>query len=173
MCYNRTMLVKKEDKTNKSPIVIAICGYKNSGKTTLIESLLPILTEQGFLTAVIKHHGHKFDPDIPGTDTYRFNHRGAIGTVITDDDCFMLVKNQYKSPEELINYFPEADIILLEGYKEYPFPKIEMRRYEEILDCDRSSVIAIVSDLEIIDTDVTVFKYNELENIASFIASFS
>ena len=152
-------------------IIVSISGRKNSGKTTLIESLLPIFTNKGYITAVVKHHGHKFDPDIPGTDTYRFNHNGAIGTVITDDDCFMLVKNQYKTPEELIKYFPEADILLLEGYKEYSFPKIEMRRTEEPLDCDKDTVIAIVSDIENIDSDVPVFKYNELEKIAEFIAA--
>ena len=152
-------------------IIIAISGRKNSGKTTLIESLLPIFTSKGLVTAVVKHHGHKFDPDIPGTDTYRFNHNGAIGTVITDDDCFMLVKNQYKSPVELIEYFPEADIILMEGYKEYDFPKIEMRRTEEPLECDSNTVIAIVSDINNIDSIVPVFKYNELEKIAGFIAA--
>ena len=160
------------NETNKKKqIVVAICGYKNSGKTTLIESLLPILTEKGFVTAVVKHHGHKFDPDIPGTDTYRFNHNGAIGTVITDDDCFMLVKNQYKTPKELIEYFPEADIILLEGYKEYDFPKIEMRRFDEVLDCNRDSIIAIVSDLSEIYTNVPIFKYGEIITIADFIAN--
>lgn len=156
---------------SKKPTVIAVSGRKNSGKTTLIESLLPILTGKGYVTAVVKHHGHKFDPDIPGTDTYRFNHNGAVGTVITDDDCFMLVKNQYKTPEELIDYFPEADIILLEGYKEYHFPKIEMRRTEEPLDCDIETIIAIVSDFDNIDADVPVFKYDALEDIADFIAA--
>ena len=164
---------ENSNSKKKKPVAIAVCGTKNTGKTTLIESLLPILTGQGYVVAVVKHHGHKFDPDIPGTDTYRFNHNGAIGTVITDDDCFMLVKNQFKSPEELIEYFPEADIVILEGYKESSFPKIEMRRYNEPLDIDPDTVVAIVSDIPDIETEVPVFKYDELDETADFIIGFA
>lgn len=52
--------------------VVQICGYKNSGKTTLIAALLPLLKEQGLRVAVIKHDSHGFDIDHKGTDTFRF-----------------------------------------------------------------------------------------------------
>lgn len=66
----------------KQTQIFAISGVKNSGKTTLITRLLPILSGQGLLVATIKHDGHDFNADVPGTDTYRHFHAGAYGTAI-------------------------------------------------------------------------------------------
>ena len=107
--------------TLKSPVVICVSGLKNSGKTALIEALIPLLAEEGVRTAVIKHHGHGFGdeiPDKPGTDTYRFLACGACGTVVYDDHTLALVKRQSMRPEELAAFFPDADLILIEGAKE-------------------------------------------------------
>ena len=68
------------------PVIFAISGEKNSGKTTLIEAVLPILTERGYRVAVIKHDGHSFEPDVSGTDTRRFFDAGAIGTAVFDSE---------------------------------------------------------------------------------------
>ena len=107
--------------TLKSPAVICVSGLKNSGKTALIEALIPLLAAEGVRTAVIKHHGHGFGaeiPDKPGTDTYRFLACGACGTVVYDDYTIALVKRQSMRPEELAAFFPDADLILIEGAKE-------------------------------------------------------
>lgn len=64
------------------PRIIAICGTKNSGKTTLITRLLPVLTGKGYKVAVIKHDGHDFACDVPGTDSYRFTENGAYGVAV-------------------------------------------------------------------------------------------
>jgi molybdopterin-guanine dinucleotide biosynthesis protein B len=160
---------------NNSQKVIAVCGIKNSGKTRLIEALLPILNAKGHKVAVIKHHGHKLDPDVPGTDTYRFSHNGAYATVITDDECYMLVKNLPSTTEDMIALFPEADIILLEGYKAGPYPKIELRRESpEPIATDSSTVIAIVRDGDIPPSlrCVPVFSSDDFNSIAEFISTF-
>jgi molybdopterin-guanine dinucleotide biosynthesis protein B len=155
----------------KEPAVLAVSGRKNSGKTTCIEKLLPFLTREGVRTGVIKHHGHEFDPDVPGTDTYRFFHNGAIGTVITDDDNFMLVKRGPVDDQTLIGYFEEADLILLEGYKRSAWPKIEMMRHIKEPDCDPATLVAVVSD----DADcavpegVPVFRFGDYEGIVALI----
>jgi molybdopterin-guanine dinucleotide biosynthesis protein B len=155
----------------KKPFVIAVSGRKNSGKTTCVESILPLLAKAGVQTAVIKHHGHVLDPDIPGTDTYRFFHNGAIGTVISDDNCFMLVKRRETDEEALMEYFPEAELILLEGYKQSPWPKIEMLRHISEPDCDPATLIAVVSD----DPDcrapkgVPAFRFGDYEGLATLI----
>jgi molybdopterin-guanine dinucleotide biosynthesis protein B len=157
---------------SNSQKVIAICGVKNSGKTRLIEALLPILEAMGHKVAVIKHHGHKLDPDVPGTDTYRFSHNGAYATVITDDECYMLVKNLPSNTDEMIALFPEADIILLEGYKNSPYPKIELRRESaEPVATDQSTVIAIIRDEDIPPSSrcVPIFSSNDFNSVAEFI----
>jgi molybdopterin-guanine dinucleotide biosynthesis protein B len=159
----------------KTPAVIAVSGRKNSGKTTCIEGLLPLLTKAGVKTAVIKHHGHEFDPDVPGTDTSRFFHNGAIGTAITDDGNFMLVKRGRTDEHVLIGYFPEADLILLEGYKRSAWPKIEMMRDLETPDCDPATLIAVVGDgaarraPENLPADLPAFRYGDYEGIAALI----
>jgi molybdopterin-guanine dinucleotide biosynthesis protein B len=160
---------------NKKQIVVAVCGSKNSGKTTLIEGVLPHLARAGFRVAVIKHHGHKLDPDVPGTDTYRFNHGGAFGTVITDDECYMLVRREKTDENDLIKLFPDADIILLEGYKESAWSKIEMRRDASVSVCNPDSVIAVVADAEpapdTVRTGTPVFAYSDFEGVAKFIVA--
>ncbi len=106
------------------PSVFAVSGEKNSGKTTLIEALLPILKERGYRVAVIKHDGHSFEPDVPGTDTRRFFDAGAVGTAVYDGEKFMLVKRQAVDERQLFEAFPDADIILIEGLKHSGYPKV-------------------------------------------------
>ena len=107
-----------EMKEQKGQLILAVSGVKNSGKTTLIASLLSKLKQKGLKAAVIKHDGHEFEADIPGTDTWRFGEAGACGTLVFSGTKYMMVKYQ-PSPEtdELIACFPEADVVLLEGFK--------------------------------------------------------
>ena len=133
------------------PLVIAVSGVKNSGKTTLIEAMLPLLAEAGLRVAVIKHDGHCFDPDPPGTDTGRFMAAGAAGTAIFDGEKFKVVKKQPVTEEFLIAQFPEADLILLEGFKYTPWPKLEVVRGEisQAPVSDPATLLALVTDLEL------------------------
>ena len=70
-------------------IFFAISGVKNSGKTTLITKLLPVLTDRGLKVATIKHDGHDFQTDVPGTDTFAHFQAGAYGTVVFSDHKYM------------------------------------------------------------------------------------
>lgn len=109
--------------------IVAVCGKKNSGKTTLITRLVPELTERGYKVAVIKHDGHDFTCDVPGTDSYKFSQTGAYGVaVFSENRMFIQRIGTGETEKELITMFPEADIILLEGFKNYPYPKIEIVR---------------------------------------------
>jgi molybdopterin-guanine dinucleotide biosynthesis protein B len=113
----------------KKQKVIAVCGIKNSGKTTLIERLVSYLTEHGQKVAVIKHDGHDFSCDIPGTDSYRMTQAGAYGTAVYSDHRIFVHKVGTGEREtELMTLFPEADIIILEGMKDSAYPKIEVIR---------------------------------------------
>lgn len=110
-------------------MIIVICGIKNSGKTTLIRKLIPGLNALGFKVATIKHDGHEFESDVPGTDSYYHQKAGAYGTAVFSKNQFMITKKQERvTPEQLAGFFPEADLILIEGCKESSYPKIEVIR---------------------------------------------
>lgn len=109
--------------------VVVVCGVKNSGKTTLLEGIVRELTERAMRVAVIKHDGHDFTCDIPGTDSYRLKEAGAYGAAVFSGSRIFLHKTgTMEKAEELIQMFPEADIILIEGMKESTYPKIEVIR---------------------------------------------
>lgn len=137
-------------KEQKGQLILAVSGVKNSGKTTLIASLLSKLKQKGLKAAVIKHDGHEFEADIPGTDTWRFGEAGACGTLVFSGTKYMMVKYQ-PAPEtdELIACFPEADVVLLEGFKYSEYPKIEVirRGNSSRSVCDPRFLLGIVTDL--------------------------
>ncbi|MFW2487793.1 molybdopterin-guanine dinucleotide biosynthesis protein B [Clostridium chromiireducens] len=133
------------------PIVIAISGIKNSGKTTIITRLIPRLINLGYKVATIKHDGHDFQGDVEGTDSYRHKEAGAYGTAVFSNSKFMIIKEQNNiSERELIEHFKEADIILLEGFKYSNYPKIEVVRKEISNNyvSKKETLIAIVTDLD-------------------------
>lgn len=108
----------------KEPLLYAVSGRKNSGKTTLITQLIPELKKAGLHVATIKHDGHDFEGDVPGTDSYRHRQAGAYGTAIYSDNRFLILKQQGQITErDLVQAFPEADVILLEGFKNSHYQK--------------------------------------------------
>ena len=112
------------DYKKQVPFVFAVCGYKNSGKTTLITATIPELIRRGFRVAVIKHDGHDFEPDVPGTDSFRHRQAGAYGTAVYSANRYMVTKETSGMDERaLMEIFPEADIILIEGLKGSHYPK--------------------------------------------------
>ena len=78
----------------KAPFLIAVSGVKNSGKTTLITKLIPILKMYGLRVATIKHDGHDFEADVPGTDTHAHMQAGAYGTAVFSKTKYMIVKQE-------------------------------------------------------------------------------
>lgn len=110
-------------------IVVNVCGVKNSGKTALMVRLIRRLTELGYRVAALKHDGHDFTCDVPGTDSFRFDEAGAYGTaVVSASQCFVHRRNTGETLPDLVRFFPEADVVLIEGLKEMPGPKIEVIR---------------------------------------------
>lgn len=122
----------------KMPVIFAISGYKNSGKTTLMVKLVKALTAAGYKVATIKHDGHDFTPDVPGTDSYRHGEAGAYGRAVFSEKRWMVTKaqpadvSQKITEQDLITMFPEADCILLEGFKHSSWPKYFCKYPEEI-----------------------------------------
>jgi len=140
-------------RRQETPPVIAVSGVKNVGKTTFLEHLIPLLTEKGLKVAVLKHDGHEFQPDDPGTDTDRLRKAGAIGTAICSATQ-LRVGRDWTLPgaetavRKLSSAFPDADLILCEGFKNSNFKKIELIRTDVSTAsvCDRETLLAVATD---------------------------
>lgn len=110
------------------PVIFAISGEKNSGKTTLMTALIAELVRRGWQVAAIKHDGHDFTPDVPGTDSFRHRCAGAYGCAVFSSNRFLVTRTWDRGDETvLMALFPEADIILLEGFKHSAYPKYVCR----------------------------------------------
>ena len=170
-----------EKEENKKQFILAVSGVKNSGKTTLITKLLPELKKRGLRVAVIKHDGHDFEADVPGTDSWKYAQAGADGTCVFSSGKHMIIKYaSVPSVVELIGAFPEADLILLEGFKYSEYPKIEVVRKGNSSEsvCDPKYLLGIVTDLtkEELDVngetlDIPLFGLEETERLTDYFLS--
>lgn len=126
------------ENAGKTPLIYCICGLKNTGKTTLITRLVPILTGKGYRVAVVKHDGHDFEPDVPGTDSFRHRKAGAYGTAVFSDHRFLVTKEcEGVTETEMFLHFPEADIILVEGLKKSSYPKYVCNDLDNLAQTER------------------------------------
>lgn len=116
----------------KRPAVLAVSGLHNSGKTTLLEKLLPALRSRGLKVGIIKHDGHDFTPDVPGTDSYRLREAGAEGVAVYSGQRYLLTEMFRLTEQDLLALFERHgyDLVLLEGFKDSGWPKIEVVRKE-------------------------------------------
>lgn len=169
-------LKRHREKTKTK--ILCVCGIKNSGKTTYIERLVRALTAKGKQVAVIKHDGHDFEGDRPGTDTYRHHRAGAYGTAVYSSARYMVNKVQNGTDVmELVHLFPEADLILIEGMKGSAFPKIELIRQgiSDRISCNRENLLAVVTDWpddRYKDEGVTVWSFDDLEACLNCIENY-
>ena len=112
--------------------VFGFAGYSGSGKTTLIERVLPRLIAHGLQVSVIKHTHHDFDLDRPGKDSYRHRVAGAAEVLLASDQRYALLHELRDKPpptlEALLARLTPCDLVLIEGYKREPIPKIEVHR---------------------------------------------
>jgi molybdopterin-guanine dinucleotide biosynthesis adapter protein len=135
----------------KIPIV-SIVGYSNSGKTTLIEKMIPELKRRGFRVATIKHNRHGFEIDHEGKDSWRHRRAGATVTVLASPGkaAIMADTEGDLGLEELADRFIDGvDVILTEGFKKNPHPKIEVYRKplgREFLSSDDPALLAVAGD---------------------------
>ncbi len=157
--------------------MIGFAGWSGAGKTTLLTQLIPILRAAGVRVSVIKHAHHQFDLDTPGKDSFRLRKAGAVQTLIASDTRRVLVTEleQPRDPAlvELIEEFDHAmtDLILVEGFRDQPFPKLEVYRPSlgrpPLYPAD-PSVIAVASDGRP-DTVLPILDLNNPTAVAEFI----
>lgn len=159
--------------------IIQIVGYKNSGKTTLISNVIPILNNMNLRVAVIKHDVHGFESDIEDTDTYKLRQAGAVATAITSPWRTAIIEERETPLQELIQHFEDLQLIIVEGFKKEPLPKMVMISGVGDMELVRKldQVVAVVyhsiSDIEIKtlhklvhDMEISIFEADDLQNIA-------
>ena len=156
------------------PKILAVSGVKNSGKTTVLEGLVARLSARQLKVAVIKHDGHRFAPDRPGTDTFRHLAAGACGAAVFDGEKFQLVRRTAVTERELIPLFPDADLILLDGFKGSSWPKVEVVRagISEGPVCDPATLLALVTDLPLSLPGVPVLGLEDGDGLAQLVAAY-
>lgn len=157
--------------------VFGISGWKNSGKTGLTERLVRELTARGYRISTIKHAHHDFDIDKPGADSFRHREAGALEVAIVSGKRFAIMhelrEESEPSLEEILGRLAPCDLVLIEGYKREPVPKIELRRLEaksrEPLSPGDPHIVAIAADHPVADTTLPVFDLGDTAAIADFI----
>lgn len=157
--------------------VIGIAGWKKSGKTTLTERLITEFTRRGLKVAAVKHAHHAFQIDDGQTDSARHRRAGAAQVAVVSGKRWAIVSELNGAPEpnfeEVIAALEPADLIVVEGYKSAPIPKIEARRAVSLTktplaDSD-PGVIAIAADHEVSGTELPVYSLDDIEAIADLI----
>ena len=162
----------------EKPRVFGIAGWKNSGKTGLAVRLVTEFTARGFKISTIKHAHHDFDIDKVGADSFRHREAGAHEVVIVSGTRYAIMHElrgeAEPSLEEVIARIAPSDLVLIEGYKREPVPKIEARRQEaksrEPLAPTDPYIVAIAADHPIEGLDLPVFDLDDTKAIADFIA---
>lgn len=162
----------------KENLVISIVATKsNVGKTTLIEGLIKILKQRNYSVGVLKHDAHKLDIDKKGKDSYRFTQAGADNVIISSSEKLAMIQTvrQELDIEDIMRYFTNLDIVLIEGFKNNNYPKIEVHRksVDNKLLCEDSNFnistfIAVASD-EKLNIDIQLLNLNDINSIANFI----
>ena len=156
------------------PILSVIGGRSDTGKTTLLEKLIPALRSKGLRIGTIKHHAGDFEIDREGKDSYRHKKAGASVSMIASPTKIGLVADvtQELTLSELVRlYMRDIDLAITEGYKREHMPKLEVYVYQKGLDplaTRDPDVIAIAAD-RIIDAHVPVFLRDDHKGMADFI----
>ncbi len=160
--------------------ILGFAAYSGTGKTTLLEALLPKLTEAGLRIGMLKHAHHNFDVDKPGKDSYRLRKAGASQMLIASRNRYALMTETPEAEAEfeyLLTRFDEdkLDVVLVEGCKNIAFPKIELHR-EEVgkpwLYPHDDNIIAIASDTAELDSELPQMNINDLDAIAQFVLQY-
>jgi molybdopterin-guanine dinucleotide biosynthesis adapter protein len=156
--------------------VFGFAGWSGSGKTTLIEKLIPRFVARGLKVSLIKHAHHTFDVDQPGKDSYRHRHAGAMEVLVTSSRRWVLMHElrgaQEPSFDEQLKRLSPCDLLIVEGFKHAPIPKLEVWRAvtgEGMLHPQDPHIVAVASDAKV-ETKLPLLDLNDDAAIADFIA---
>lgn len=158
--------------------IIGVAGFKNAGKTTLVERLVKHLTERGYRVSTVKHAHHSFDIDHEGRDSFRHRAAGASEVAVVSASRWAIIHESRDeaepSLEEILAMLAPCDLVIIEGYKRDSHDKIEVRNL--VLDHPRlaggdPTIVAIAATGPIADAPVPVFDRDDVTALAQFIVS--
>lgn len=156
--------------------ILGIVGWKNSGKTTLVEALVREMTARGLRISTVKHAHHAFEIDVPGKDSHRHREAGAHEVIVASGQRWALMHELKAAPEpplgELLAKLAPCDLVLVEGFKQSTHPKIEVARFrrEEGLIADQdAAVVAVATDDETLAGRHLALPLNDAAAIIKFI----
>ena len=156
--------------------VFGVTGWKNSGKTTLVERLVAEFVRRGWRVATIKHAHHDVDIDQPGTDSFRHRAAGATEVVLVGGLRYAIMREQGEPKlAEVLQRLGPADLVLIEGFKREPHLKIEVRSgggeaSSPPMAAKDPNILAIAADQAPADRHLPWFRRDDITGIADFIA---
>ncbi len=162
---------------DRSKAVAFIAARSGTGKTTLVEALIPRLKGKGYRVGAVKHSGHDAVTDKEGSDSWRFTRAGTDVTVLAAKGQLAVIRpiEQPSLDEALLEASSGTDIVLVEGFKEMCVPKIEIYRsgHSDVLHCRKEKyadpyLVAVASDMPM-ELDVPVLDLNDPEEVCEFI----
>jgi molybdopterin-guanine dinucleotide biosynthesis protein B len=163
--------------TAPAPFVVGIAGWKNSGKTTLVERLVQALGARGFRVSTVKHTHHDVTFDKDGTDSARHRDAGAHEVAVVAPSRWAIMAERRDTPEptlaDILARLAPVDIVIVEGFKGEPIKKIEVRRTDQDpgppLAASDPAVFAIASDHEIRLARVPVLALDDIDGIVKIL----
>jgi molybdopterin-guanine dinucleotide biosynthesis protein B len=155
--------------------IIGLAGWSGAGKTTLLAKVIPLLVARGLKVSTLKHAHHAFDVDQPGKDSYAHRLAGATEVLVGSALRWALVHELREEPEpalhQLLGKLAAVDLVVIEGYKREPHPKLEVHRGavgKPLLHPDDPHIVAIASD-RALHTRLPLVHLDDIEGIASIL----
>ena len=156
--------------------VFGVVGWKNNGKTTLVERLISQLTSMGYKVSSVKHAHHNVDIDEPGRDSYRHRAAGAKQTLLATQHRWALMREHREQDtpklEQLLPLFEPCDLVIVEGYKGAVHPKLEIVRHlnkEGLLADQMPNIVALVTDQPHLPSDLPQLDLNNIQQVTDFV----
>ncbi len=156
--------------------IIGLAGWSGSGKTTLLTRVIPKLAARGLTVSTVKHAHHGFDIDQPGKDSHSHRLAGATEVLVGSAARWALVHELRGSPEPmlpaLLAKLAPVDLVIIEGYKREPHPKLEVHRAavgKRLLQPEDPAIVAIASDQPLPGASVPVVALDDVEAIADIL----
>jgi molybdopterin-guanine dinucleotide biosynthesis adapter protein len=156
--------------------IIGVAGFKNAGKTTLVEKLVVALTQKGYRISTVKHAHHSFDIDHEGRDSFRHRKAGATEVAVVSKSRWAIIHELREETEpslaDILSQLAHCDLVIVEGYKRDSHDKIEVRNLaldHPVLAGDDPTIVAVAATDLIAGSPVPVFDRDDVTALSDFI----